>query len=43
MYSAMHVPPWFTMAFAIIVIAFGLYRIRLALKKVDPEAARKAA
>ena len=40
MYSAMHVPPWFTMAFAIIVIAFGLYRIRLALKKVDPEAAK---
>ncbi|MEP6866576.1 MAG: hypothetical protein ABJE66_38530 [Deltaproteobacteria bacterium] len=35
----MHVPPWLTMAFAIIVIAFGLYRIRLSLKKVDPEAA----
>src|SRR4051812_31025049 len=34
----MHVPPWFTMAFAIIVIAFGLYRIRLSLKKVDPDA-----
>jgi hypothetical protein len=41
MYSAMHVPPWFTMAFAIIVIAFGLYRIRLSLKKVDTEAPGK--
>ena len=36
----MHVPAWFTMAFAIIVIAFGLYRIRLSLKKVDPEATK---
>lgn len=40
MYSAMHVPPWLTLGFAIIVIAFGLYRIRLSVKKVDPEAAK---
>jgi len=38
---AMSVPPWFTLGFAAIVIAFGLYRIRLAMKKVDPEAAGK--
>src|SRR3569623_968633 len=35
----MHVPPRLTLGFAIIVIAFGLYLIRLSLKKVDPEAA----
>src|SRR3569623_1792359 len=35
----MHGPPWRTLGFAIFVIAFGLYRIRLSLKKVDPEAA----
>jgi hypothetical protein len=32
-----HVPPWLTLAIAIIVIAFGLYRIRLAVRKPDPE------
>ena len=36
----MHVPSWVFLAFAALVIAFGLYRIRLATKKVDPEATK---
>ena len=34
----MRVPVWVTLGVAFIVVAFGLYRIRIALKKVDPEA-----
>ena len=33
----MHVPPWLTIVFAVLVLAFGLYRIRLALKKPAAE------
>jgi len=37
-----HVPPWVTLGVAVLVIVFGLYRIRMSLKKVDPEAAKKS-
>jgi hypothetical protein len=37
-----HVPPWVTLAIAVLVIVFGLYRIRMSLKKVDPEATKKS-
>ena len=38
----MRVPPWVTLGVAILVIVFGLYRIRMSLKKVDPEAVKKS-
>ena len=38
---AVHVPPWLTIVVAILVIVFGLYRIRLALKPADPDATKK--
>ena len=34
----MHVPFWLPLAFAVLVITFGLYRIRLATKKEPPPA-----
>jgi hypothetical protein len=36
------VPSWLTLGVAALVIAFGLYRIRLSLKKVDPDQAKKS-
>jgi hypothetical protein len=36
-----HVPPWVTLASAVFVFGFGLYRIRLALKPAEPDAAKK--
>jgi hypothetical protein len=38
---SVHVPSWLTLAIAIVVIAFGLYRMRLALRKPNPEADAK--
>ncbi|MEO8845754.1 MAG: hypothetical protein ABI591_23205 [Kofleriaceae bacterium] len=38
----MRVPPWVTLAVAVLVIVFGLYRLRMSLKKVDPEATKKS-
>ena len=37
----MHVPPWLTIGIALLVISFGLYRIRLALKPADPDPEKK--
>ena len=37
----MHVPPWLTIGVALLVIAFGLYRLRLALKPADPDPTKK--
>ncbi|HEX4452625.1 MAG TPA: hypothetical protein VH143_17225 [Kofleriaceae bacterium] len=37
----MHVPPWLTIGIAVLVIAFGLYRIRLAFKRSDPDPDKK--
>ncbi|MEO6774583.1 MAG: hypothetical protein ABI467_16460 [Kofleriaceae bacterium] len=34
----MRVPIWVTLGVALIVIAFGLYRIWVSLQKIDPEA-----
>jgi hypothetical protein len=36
------VPPWVTLGVAVLVIVFGLYRIRMSLKKPDPNAAKKS-
>jgi hypothetical protein len=36
-----HVPPWLTIGVALLVIAFGLYRLRLALKPADPDPTKK--
>lgn len=38
----MSVPPWVTLGVAILVIVFGLYRIRMALKKPDPDVVKKS-
>jgi hypothetical protein len=37
-----HVPQWLTIVIAVIVIAFGLYRIRMSFVKVDPDAPKKS-
>lgn len=39
----MRVPAWVTIGVAILVIGFGLYRIRMALRKPDAEADAKRA
>ena len=36
------VPPWVTLGVAVLVIVFGLYRIRMSLKKPDPDVAKKS-
>jgi hypothetical protein len=36
-----HVPPWLTIGVALLVISFGLYRIRLALKRAAPDPEKK--
>jgi hypothetical protein len=41
MSDAVHVPPWLTIGIALLVISFGLYRIRLALKRADPDPEKK--
>jgi len=41
MSQAVHVPPWLTVAIAVLVFVFGLYRIRLALKPADPDETKK--
>ena len=33
----MRVPVWLTLGVAVLVLTFGVYRIRLALKKPEPE------
>ncbi len=40
--SVVHVPRWVTLAVSVLVIAFGLYRISMALRKRDPEATKKS-
>jgi hypothetical protein len=41
MSGAVHVPPWLTIGVALLVIAFGLYRLRLALKPADPDPVKR--
>jgi hypothetical protein len=36
------IPAWLILGFSIVLIVFGLYRIRIATKKVAPEAADQA-
>lgn len=38
----MHVPQWLTIAIAVLVIGFGLYRIRMSFAKSDPDAPKKS-
>ena len=41
MSELVHVPPWLTLAIAVIVFVFGLYRIRLALKPASSGETKK--
>ena len=39
----MRVPVWLTLGVAVLVLVFGAYRIRLALKKPEPESQERGA